>query len=319
MSDHKGPNIILIMTDHFRRDALGKSTPNLMALAGTGTRFENAYCATPLCGPSRISIITGMYPSATGVCGNQADPIHPDLRDDTFMGHLQETGYYTAMIGKHHYIDSYGLGVDVTKNDEELRRYGFDTVFQVHDDGENGHNDDEYTHDLKRRGKLEAFRSALKKGGVRHPFDDPDDTADGFIGVNGIRFVEEYGEDRPFYLNLSFIGPHPPLWHPGELGHDPEDMPPPLGAPDEPSARLKRAHYMDKCALIDGYVGRLVNALKERGLFENTVIIFTSDHGDCLGDYEIWDKRYFYESSVGVPSFFADPGFRGGRSRSVPG
>ena len=308
MSDHKGPNIILIMTDHFRRDSLGKSTPNLMALAGTGTRFENAYCATPLCGPSRISIITGMYPSATGVCGNQADPIHPDLRDDTFMRHLQEAGYYTAMIGKHHYIDSYGLGVDVTKNDEELRRYGFDTVFQVHDDGENGHNDDEYTHDLKRRGKLEAFRSALKKGGFRHPFDDPDDTADGFIGVNGIRFVEQYGEDRPFYLNLSFIGPHPPLWHPGELGHDPEDMPPPLGAPDEPSVRLKRAHYMDKCALIDGYVGRLVNALKERGLFENTVIIFTSDHGDCLGDYEIWDKRYFYESSVGVPFFFCGPG-----------
>ena len=308
MSTAKHPNIILILTDHFRRNALGKSTPNLMALAATGTQFTNAYCATPLCGPSRISIITGMYPSQTGVCGNQADVIHPELRDDTFMHHLQQAGYYTAMIGKHHYIDSYGYCIDVTENDEELRRYGFDYIFQVQDDGENGHNDDEYTNYLKKQGKLETFRKALRKGGFRHVFDDPDETADGFIGVNGIRFVEDYIKDQPFYLNLSFIGPHPPMWHPGELQHDPEAMSPPLGAPDEASVRLRRAHYMDKCALIDAYVGQLVETLKAKGIYDNTVIIFTSDHGDCLGDYGILDKRYFYENSAGVPFLMCGPG-----------
>ena len=180
-------------------------------------------------------------------------------------------------------------------------------MFQVHDDGENGHNEDEYTAYLREKGMLETFRSALRQGGYRHPFDDPDDTADGFIGLHGIRFVEDYHGEQPFYLNLSFIGPHPPLWHPGELQHEPQHMPPPVGAPDEPSVRLRRAHYMDRCALIDRYVGRLVEAIERRGLGDRTVIIFTSDHGDCLGDHGIWDKRFFYESSVGVPLFLCGP------------
>lgn len=303
------PNIILIMTDHFRRDALGKSTPNLMALANAGTRFENGYCNSPLCGPSRVSLITGLYPSQHGVSGNQAENIHNDLRDDTFMNHLQDAGYYTALVGKHHYIDRYGLHVDTTDDKEELQRYGFDHVFVVLDDGENGHNDDEYTHFLRKQGRLEAFREALanRDDPFKHPF-EPDDSADGFIGLNGIRFVQDYDRDQPFYLNLSFVGPHPPLWHPGESAHDPEAMDAPIGAPDDPKTRLRRAHYMDKCALIDRYVGQLVETLKARGVFENTVIIFTSDHGDNLGDYGIWDKRYFYELSVGVPLFLSGAG-----------
>jgi choline-sulfatase len=314
------PNIILIMTDHFRRDALGKSTPHLLALADQGTRFENAYCNSPLCGPSRVSLITGLYPSQHGVCGNQAKPIHNDLRDDTFMHHLQDVGYYTAMIGKHHYIDRYGLHVDAVEDTGELQRYGFDRVFIVLDDGENGHNDDEYTRYLRQQGKLEVFREALhNRSGdpFQHPF-AADESADGFIGLNGIRFVETYNRDQPFYLNLSFIGPHPPLWHPGDLQHDPDAMPAPIGVPDDPATRLKRAHYMDKCALIDQYVGRLIEVLKQRGLYENTVFIFTSDHGDNLGDYGIWDKRYFYEQSVGVPLFMAGPGVPAGERHNGP-
>ena len=79
------PNIVLIMTDHFRRDALGPSTPNLMQLARQGALFSNAYCASPLCQPSRASNITGLYPSQHGVCGNMAEPIDDALRDDTFL------------------------------------------------------------------------------------------------------------------------------------------------------------------------------------------------------------------------------------------
>jgi arylsulfatase A-like enzyme len=313
------PNIILIMTDHFRRDALGRSTPNLMALANQGTRYENAYCGSPLCGPSRVTVITGLYPSQHGVCGNQAEPIHHDVRDDTFMHHLQRAGYYTAMIGKHHYIDRYGLHMDTRADSAEIRRYGFDQALIVLDDGENGHNDDEYTHYLRQKGLLDTFREALRSRAdpYQHPF-EPDDSADGFIGVQGIRFVETFTHDQPFYLNLSFIGPHPPFWHPGDGQHDPDTMPAPIGAPDSPQTRERRAHYMDKCALIDRYAGRLVDALKARGLFENTVIIFTSDHGDNLGDYGIWDKRYFYEQSVGVPLFMCGPGIPAGERLNGP-
>ncbi|MBZ0301244.1 MAG: sulfatase-like hydrolase/transferase, partial [Anaerolineae bacterium] len=212
-----------------------------------------------------------------------------------------------------HYIDRYGLGIDATTDTDEIKHYGFDHAFIVLDDGENGHNDDEYTHFLRQQGRLETFRAALAKRDdpFAHPF-EAGDSADGFIGRNGIRFVEDYDHEQPFYLNLSFIGPHPPLWHPGESAHDPDAMTAPIGAPDEPATRVKRAHYLDKCALIDRYVGQLVAALKQRGLFDNTVFIFTSDHGDNLGDYGIWDKRYFYEQSAGVPLFLSGPGIPAG-------
>jgi arylsulfatase A-like enzyme len=303
------PNIVLILTDHFRPDALGKSTPHLMRLAAEGTRFEHAYCASPLCQPARNCLITGKYPSQTGICGNQSPPIAEAERNDTFMHHLQRAGYVTAMIGKHHYIDRYGVGMDVTTDDEAVRAYGFDHVCQVVDDTENLHNDDEYTKYLATTGRLEAFREACKGSWScpPHPF-ELDDTVDGFVGCRGIRFVEEYGGDRPFYLNLSFIGPHPPFWHPGELAHDPERMPAALGVPDRKGDRVKRAHYMDRCANIDHYVGRLVAALERRGLRENTVILFTSDHGENAGDFGIWDKRHFYEQSCGVPLILSGQG-----------
>ena len=299
------PNIVLILTDHFRRDALGPQTPSLTRLAGQGVRFANAYSAAPLCQPARCCIITGMHPTATGVCGNQSPPVHPDLRDDTSMRRLQNAGYYTALIGKHHYIDRYGIGMDVTDDDDELRRYGFDYVFQVVDDGENQHNTDRYTKHLQEHGRLDEFRAAFRQNAwccKPHPF-EADDTADGLIGTTGVSFVKNYERDQPFYLNLSFIGPHPPFWHPGDQDAKPDQMPPPKGAADSEGARVRRWHYQQKCTLIDSYVGRLVDALQAKDRLANTVIIFTSDHGDMLGDFGIWDKRYFYEESVGVPLF----------------
>jgi choline-sulfatase len=233
------------------------------------------------------------------------------------MHKLQEAGYYTALIGKHHYIDRYGIGMDVTTDDDTIKAYGFDHVCQVVDDGENAHNLDEYTKWLESRGRLEEFREAMRgispdgaanTGG--HPY-PPDETADGFIGVNGIRFVEEYCEKKPFYLNLSFIGPHPPFWHPGDTREHLADNMQVKGAEDTPALRARRSKYLEKCALIDSYVGRLLEALEARGELDNTVIIFTSDHGDMLGDRGIWDKRFFYEESVGVPLFMAGGPVRG--------
>ena len=285
------PNIILILTDHFRPDALGPSTPNLMSLAERGIQFANAYCASPLCQPARASIITGKFPSQHGICGNQAEPIHPDLRAATFMRHLQQAGYHSALIGKHHYLDRYGIGMDVTDDDDTIKEYGFDSVLQVVDDDENMHNDDAYTRHLQERGLLENFRSVFDELAWEckpHPFAD-EDTPDGFIGRQGVEFIRAYDRSRPLYLNLSFIGPHPPYWHPGELGHDPEAMREPLGGPAAGpvrrgsvkyqalslSARENRAHYMDKCSLIDRWVGKLMEALEAREMLENSLILFT--------------------------------------------
>ncbi len=294
-------NIILIMADHFRRDCIGASTPNLQKLAKVGVTFQNAYCTAPLCQPARVSLITGHFPDRTGVCGNQS-PVIPDaMREDTYTNHLQRGGYYTAHIGKHHYIDRYGIGMDVTQDDEELRKYGYDHVYQVVDDGENMHNEDEYTKYLRKNEKYEtfvkSFSSAWKCG--PHPFSQ-EAYVDGFIGRKAVEFVENFHENKPFYLNLGFVGPHPPYWHPGELSHEPAKMWPAIDNEAEKIPHI-RAHYMDKVAIIDRYIGLLMDALAQKGILENTTIIFTSDHGDCLGDYGIMDKRYFYECSAGVP------------------
>jgi len=328
----KQPNIILILTDHFRADAVGASTPNLMFLAERGVEFDHAYCASPLCQPARASIITGKFPSQHGICGNQADPISEPMRAATWMNSLREAGYYMALIGKHHYLDRYGVGMDVTDDDETVKAYGFDSVLQVVDDDENMHNEDAYTHHLRDKGLLQRFREVFDSLAWEckpHPFQE-EDTPDGFIGRHGVEFINGYDRSQPFYLNLSFIGPHPPYWHPGPLQHDPQAMPEPLGGSFEPpirrgsvkyqalslDSRENRAHYMDKCALIDRCIGRLMLSLQDRGLLEDTVVVFTSDHGDNLGDFGIWDKRFFYEQSVGVPMIAAGPGIRSGDRRS---
>lgn len=311
------PNIILIMTDHFRRDAIGSSTPVLRRLADQGVSFANAYCAAPLCQPARIAIATGLYPSQNGISGNMSAPLAPRFRDDTYMNRLRRAGYRTALIGKHHFIDDYGLGVDVVERDDEIGRYGFDFVWQVVDAGENLHNDDRYTRHLRDKGLLEDYRAAqAERASVcgDYPYGE-DDSEDGYIGRMACEYLMERTNDQPFYLNVSFVGPHPPYWHPGDLAHDPAAMLAPIGAADSPRTRELRAHYMDKCALIDRQIGRILATLEQRGLREQTVVIFTTDHGDMLGDFGIWDKRFFYEASVGVPLIMAGPGVpRGARN-----
>jgi len=306
------PNIILLLTDHFRPDAVGPSTPRLVEMAHRGASFAHAYTASPLCQPARASIISGLYPSQHGLCGNMAAPFGPEQRAGTFMRRLQEAGYRTAMVGRHHYIDGYGVEMDFTKLNGEVAEYGFDDVFQVLNPCEHLYNECEFTYYLRERGVYEQYRDALKHTGDGFPFAE-DLYEDAFIGRKACEYVRACDPERPFYLNVGFSGPHPPYWHPGQT-HDAAQMRPPVGAPDSDSVRRRRADYMDKCTLIDKYVGEIFDALGERGLLDNTVLVFTSDHGDNLGDYGIWDKRFFYEQSVGVPLILCGPGVpRGAR------
>src|SRR5690606_28992110 len=310
-SSQDRPNIIFIMVDHMRPDYLiGNKTPHLTNLARNGVEFIHAYTASPLCQPSRTSIITGLYPSQTGIYGNQTGPITDDLRDHTFMNVLKENGYYTSFIGKHHYIDRYAMGINMVVSDKtEVEKYGFDHVVQVADIGEHmpnpdhSENMDDYIYYLREKGLEETYfdniRDGIKQG--IHPL-KADDTEDGFIGNQAIDFIQNYEQSKPFYLGISFIGPHPPYVVPEEwIRTDRESTRPVLEGDDNANLQLKRARYTDMITLIDHYIGKIVDALKDKGVFENTTIVFTSDHGDNLGDYGIWDKRYFYENSVGVP------------------
>jgi len=308
------PNILFVTTDHLRCDVAGMESvaPNVNSLADRGVEFANSYCASPLCMPSRNCIVTGQFPSQHGVCGNMSDPLDADQRADTYMNHLQGAGYHTALVGKHHYIDCYNLEMDVVdENDDEIASYGYDHVWQVLDDGENLHNDDRFTRHLEDLGELDRYRR-LQGEGADCPY-APERVADGYIGEQSVAFLEEYDRGEPFYLHASFVGPHPPYhWVPEEFDvFDPEDAPPVVGVddPEERQAvRETRAKYMGKVALIDHYVGELLDALENKGMLEDTLVVFTSDHGDMLGDDGIFDKRHFHEQSVGVPLVVAGAG-----------
>lgn len=312
------PNIILIQVDQMRPDHLNKM-PELMKLANNGIIFEHAYTAAPLCQPSRTSIITGMYPSQTKIYGNQTGPVANNLRDETFMNRLQKAGYFTALIGKHHYIDRYAIGIDVTKEDkEELKKYGINYLVQCLDVGEHipnpdkTENTDDYTNYLEKKGLLEKYFKEVNEGigSGLHPL-EPDDSEDGFIGLQAVDFIKGYDGQTPFYLNVSFIGPHPPYMVPGGFITKTEDTDLPNSAHPNPNKSKRRAIYADMCLHIDFYIGKIIETLQTKGYSENTVLIFVSDHGDNLGDYGIWDKRYFYEQSVGVPMIICGKGIPG--------
>jgi choline-sulfatase len=309
------PNILFVTTDHLRRDVASMESvaPNLDALAAGGVTFTNAYCPSPLCMPSRNSIATGQFPSEHGICGNMNEPLDAEQRADTYMSHLQAAGYHTGLVGRHHFIDNYGLDIDVVESDdEEIESYGHDYVHQVCD----LHNEDRFSRYLDDSGELERYLR-LRDNGAECPY-NPDDVEDGYIGEQSVRFIEDNDGERPFYLHVSFHGPHPPYhWVPDSFDKfDAEDAPEPLGIHDpdrSQSIRETRAKYMGRMSLIDHYLGEMIEALDATGQLEQTLVVFTSDHGDMLGDDGIFDKRHFYEQSVGVPLVMSGPGAERGR------
>lgn len=317
------PNIVLIQVDQMRPDHLSKM-PELMKLANDGVVFDNAYTASPLSQPSRTSIITGLYPSKTGVYGNQTGPISEDLRENTFMNKLQDSGYYTALIGKHHYIDRWAVGIDVVEKDkEEIKKYGFDRVIQCLDilehfpNQDRTENVDDYIYYLKNKNLYDTYVNEYGKNASNgiHPLSS-ENTEDGFIGSKAEEFILKYENEAPFYLNVSFIGPHPPYVVPEEFRKtDPEKTADPILAIPNNNLKKRRAVYIDMCVQIDTYIGKIRKALDKKNLLENTLIIFVSDHGDNLGDYGIWDKRFFYEQSVGIPMVIHGSGITGSNVR----
>lgn len=310
------PNILFILTDQLRPDMLGKYARNINALAKRGVRFENCYCASPLCQPSRASIVTGRFPTQHGICGNMSEPITAEERQDTFMQHLKRAGYHCALIGKHHYYDRYNMNMDVTEDDDAIKEYGFDYVWQVVDDGENLHNEDRFTKHLAETGRLEEYRELQRsRAGQCGEYPYPaTDSVDGYIGEMAVQYIKDYCEDSPLYLNVGFVGPHPPYWVPKEFDiHSQDGVPLPKKVNDPAlleRAKLVRAKYKGKISLIDRYVGQLCDALAAKGMLDNTFIVFTADHGDNLGDYGIIDKRFFFEQSAKVPLIIAGPGVK---------
>ena len=316
----KQPNIIFIITDQQRGDALGCSgneriiTPNIDALAHDGYYFSNAYSATPSSTPARAGLLTGMTPWHHGMLGygNVAEHYRYELPQM-----LSDCGYLTLGIGKMHWKPQNALhGFDATILDESGRvespyfmsdyRKWFQTVALGKDPDETG------------IGWNDHAAATYKLNENLHPTVWTADVA--------VRTIEHYEGEKPLFLKISFARPHSPYDPPKRLldkYQDIEmeapihsdwskdigaDLTDPKADPtaafaqfDDEYVKNSKKHYYAAITFIDEQVGRIVKALKDKELYDNSIICFTSDHGDMMGDHHHWRKTYAYEGSSAIP------------------
>ncbi|NQU97539.1 MAG: sulfatase-like hydrolase/transferase, partial [Chloroflexi bacterium] len=329
------PNIVFLFPDQLRRDFLRCygaefiQTPHMDSIAEEGVRYDRCYSASPVCVPARISLLTGLNALKNGVTDNS-----PSLRLDYREAGIQiwpemlaERGYYTAAVGKMHFYPwdaRFGFQYRVIAEDKRW--------LEIRDD---------YYHFLKERGLRKLHGEEHEgyhenKGAIvsRIPWEA---SWDHFVGMEACRFIRNYGTEGPFALMVGFPGPHCPYDPTPEFlkEFDPADMPSPIPEVpgDAPGMRAKtvegnkgpwngvdytdfpleakmkiRAHYAALVKQIDYEVGQILDALREQGLLDNTVVIFASDHGDYLGDHNLIGKNSFYESATRVPLLIMPPG-----------
>ncbi|MFP4027341.1 MAG: sulfatase [Candidatus Brocadiia bacterium] len=314
------PNILLITNDQHRFDFYeggvipGLRTPNISRLRAEGTTLSNYFSSCPLCVPTRFTWLYGLRASQGNGAWGDFDgrwPVH--LRS---MAHvLQHSGYHTALIGKLH--SHSGLpSIDLADIKEESLGRGFDEITEMAGKSLVQYFDCNYTRYLADKGLLKEYLSRLEERGAGHceplPFDE-EDSMDAVIGRRVRRWLSEYDLENPFFLHASFCNPHFPYDPVPEYAerYKPEDMPPPVGVDDPEKIqahKLARARY---CGLIeqdDEEIGRLLQVLDDRGITEETVVIFGADHGDMMGYRDRRGKHEPYDPSARTPVVVRFPG-----------
>lgn len=327
----KRPNILLIYTDQQRWDALGASgnpevqTPNLDVLASRGMLFEYAFANHPLCMPSRHSMLCGQYAEAIGSTFNGIE-----MREDIpCLQHvLSGYGYHTANIGKLHFRNH------AHRNHRDGHpRYGFDTLILS---DEPGCYDDAYIkwveeHDPSAVDACRIDTHEFYCAGPRvstghgrfqwHPytFEGPAELSHAaFVGDETCEFLRRRGS-APFFCVAGFYAPHTPLNPPQRFldMYTTSSLSEPhtsgAEAPQRPELtpddyRTIKAHYYALVSQVDAEVGRIMQVVDDEGLRENTVVIFTSDHGENLGDHGVFGKLMAEDSSSRVPLLVSYPG-----------
>ncbi len=301
LSSAAPPNIVFIMTDQHSADALScrmgdryLKTPALDRLAARGTFFSRAYTPNPLCMPARNSIFTGRYPHETGITDNTKTTL--DASAFVTMGtYFRQAGYQTAYFGKWH----------LAYDEAATQTHGFETLKTGHIDAEN---------------------AALATTFLARKHDQPFLLVVSFLNPHN---VCELARDQP--LNNGPIG-EPPSTE--KLPPAPPNLAPPRNEPDT-LAQIRAGYhanpqfpvgnfnpqmwqalrwgYYRLIEKVDAEIGKVLDALKAAGLEENTLIVFTADHGECAGAHGFNQKTVFNEESARVPFIVSAPGQRTGR------
>lgn len=354
------PNILWICTDQQRWDTLGcygngfVRTPNIDRLAARGVLFERAFCQSPVCTPSRASMLTGRYPRTTRTRQNGQDM--PD--DEVLVTRLlADAGYVCGLAGKLHLSACHP---SVTPAMERRIDDGYAEFHWSH------HPAVAYSEEKTRHNwPTNEYNLWLQEQGASYnpqPFRNSPHVEEGppaehhhttWCARKAITFIEaNAGGKRPWLFSCNIYDPHhpfdPPLeylqpyldrldeiplpaYAPGELDGKPYFQTTdhfkayggkagyPFASMSDDDHRLIRAAYWAMCDLIDDQVGEMLDALERTGQLENTIVIFMSDHGEMLGDHGIYLKGpYFYEPAIRVPLIFAGPGVAEGRSVADP-
>jgi arylsulfatase len=334
----KKPNILLVFTDQQRFDtihALGNpviKTPALDRLCATGVAFTSAYSPSPVCVSARCSLMYGQYPARTR-CYDNCDPM-PDDRP-SIMHVLSGAGYRTHGIGKCHFSpDAFALrGFRSREVQEEIPALASDDYTRFI--ARKGYGDLPEPHGV--RGEMYYVPQVSQMPRSLHPTQ--------WVGDRSVAFIKAQSKsDKPWFLFSSYIHPHPPFappspWHKLYRSFD---MPLPNVPQDAESlhtyvnavqnrykgrdqgidnnlVRNIKAHYYACISFVDYQVGRMLDALEKSGQIDNTMILFASDHGEHLGDYNCFGKRSMHDSCERVPLIAALPGrFEGGTTCARP-
>lgn len=344
------PNILFLMTDQLRPDHVGfmpgskYCTPNLDAIASEGTVFSNCQSVHPVCMPARAALLTGRYPHQIG-CLQMSGDLNFDL--PTYPQALQRAGYWTGLVGKLHVLQTWpwsqsrGQGIPLHNLQSEVKGLGFDWVWESAGKQLAVRNHCDWCVHLAERGILEAARDFLEACGPNHNVPDdallPDgkpwpldeaDHVDVVTADKALQALRERDPAKPFFLKVSFCSPHKPFDPPQRyLDMEPEDrsddfLPAPDGSTlssdmKETLWRLRRA-YRATLRLVDDQVGRIVAELKSQGLYNNTLIAFSSDHGEMMGDHGRVQKQIYWRESLTVPTFVRMPGAPAAQTVSSP-
>lgn len=334
------PDILWLMTDQHRFDCLGAAghpmvrTPNLDALADEATTFTQAYCPSPICGPARAALMTGRFPPAAGAVANWM-PLAEDAADRLLSHRLQQMGYLTALVGKLH------LSPVRAAHGFDIKRC-CDAPYGLYEPEEARHND--YLRWLERTRFAHDPPQAerLARESEQRPIADPafweglpwiDDAhhMNTWVGHEAVGLLETTPATRPLMLKASFFGPHHPYRsaEPWDTMYDPDtvSLPETLAAAspgpvfDATKRQQHAAHaswskatwrrliarYWGQVSQIDHQIGRILEAWRRRGRWARSLIVFTADHGDHLGDLGLLGKGTMHESSVGVPLIVKPP------------
>ncbi len=320
--------VIIIMADQLRVDALGAITPNINSLKNDAVNFTRAYCAVPLCAPSRSSFFTGLYANRTG------SMINPLEKDDEVFGNtkmgipnmygLFENDWDSHHVGKQHFFTEEKIDKDPNSKTKWTTQETYTGWMKAQKKAKPGgkiykDNAPELvsgSHTQLRSYSTPSF--GLYKEGAEFYLDH-------YIATQSIEAIKNRDKNKPLLLNAMFLAPHPPFsvpepyfsmfdlmnlkvpenvgeWYPGQSPLQMYNLTGFIGSRYDRQQWIEIwKKYLGLVKLLDDEVGRVIKTLKEEGIYDKAIILFTADHGEMLGSHMLWQKMCMYEESAKVP------------------